>query len=118
MAAGRAARKLALSRPSSHLRVMVRTPPSAPHPALRRIVFAIGCLLVLVTPAVAVLPGPGGIFTFAAGMGLVLRASPWAKRRYVGFKRRWPRQGAWCDWGLRRNSARRRASRARAAKSD
>ncbi|MET0269090.1 MAG: hypothetical protein ABW173_01560 [Sphingomonas sp.] len=97
---------------------MARTPLSTPHPAVRRALFVAGCLLVLVTPAIGVLPGPGGIFTFAAGMSLILRCSPWAKRRYVLLKRRWPRQGAWCDRGLRRPSARRRASRERAAKSD
>ncbi|TVV72607.1 hypothetical protein FOY91_14160 [Sphingomonas solaris] len=82
---------------------------------VRRTLFVIGCLLVIVTPAVAVLPGPGGVFTFAGGMSLILRYSPWAKRRYVTFKRRWPRHGAWCDWGLRRHSAKRRKARDKAA---
>ncbi len=75
---------------------------------LRLCLFALGCLLIAITPLIAILPGPGGIFSFGAGLALVLKNSPWARRRYVGFKRRWPRWGAWTDWGMRRGSARRR----------
>lgn len=72
--------------------------------------FALGVLLVIVTPAVAILPGPGGVFVFAAGLAMMLKNSSWAKRTYVRFKRRWPKSGDWCDWGLRRPSYRRRRS--------
>lgn len=72
--------------------------------------FGVGVALMAVSPLVGVIPGPGGIFVFAGGLGLALKYSRWAKRRYVGFKRRWPRQGAWADWGLRRASAKRRAA--------
>jgi hypothetical protein len=75
---------------------------------VRLTLFALGILLMVVTPAVAILPGPGGIFVFAAGLALALRNSDWAKRRYVHFKRWQPKVGAWADWGLRRASARRR----------
>ena len=80
----------------------------------------LGWLLLALTPVVGVLPGPGGIFLFALGLGLVLRNSLWAKRRYVRFKRRWPRSGGWADRGLRRASARRReaVTRARAERAD
>ena len=44
----------------------------------------------------------------AAGLGLVLKYSGWAKRQYVRFKRRHPNKGRWADWGMRRPSARRR----------
>jgi len=44
------------------------------------LVFAIGVLLIVVTPLVSALPGPGGIFVFAAGLTLILRSSLWAKR--------------------------------------
>jgi hypothetical protein len=71
-------------------------------------VFVLGVLLILVTPLVAALPGPGGIFVFAAGLTLILRSSLWAKRHYVRFKRWQPRAGSWADWGLRRRSAKRR----------
>ena len=68
----------------------------------------LGILLMLVSPAAGVLPGPGGLFVFAAGLTLTLRYSEWAKRRYVRFKRQHPNKGAWADWGLRRRSAQRR----------
>lgn len=70
--------------------------------------FALGVLLILLAPAVGVLPGPGGIVFFGFGLGLVLKYSAWAKRRYVRFKRAHPNKGRWADWGLRRRSARRR----------
>ncbi len=82
---------------------------------MRRFWFVLGCLLLVATPPIAVLPGPGGTVTFGLGLGLVLKYSPWAKRRYVAFKRRWPKPGAWADWGLRRASARRRLARGKSA---
>lgn len=72
--------------------------------------FVVGVVLMVVSPIVGAIPGPGGIFVFAGGLGLALKYSRWAKRRYVGFKRRWPRHGAWADWGLRRASAKRRTA--------
>jgi len=77
-------------------------------PPVRTALFILGLLLMVATPAVAILPGPGGIFVFAAGLALALRNSEWAKRRYVRFKRWQPRAGAWTDWGLRRGSHLRR----------
>jgi hypothetical protein len=81
---------------------------------MRIALLVLGWLLLIVTPVVGVLPGPGGVFTFAIGAGLVLKNSAWAKRRYVRLKRRWPVPGRWCDLGLRRASARRRQALARA----
>ena len=40
---------------------------------------------------------------------LVSQNSRWAKKRYVAFKRRWPKHGEWADWGLRRESYKRRS---------
>jgi hypothetical protein len=80
---------------------------------VRTSLFVLGLLLMAATPVVGVLPGPGGIFVFAAGLALTLRNSEWAKRRYVRFKRWQPRAGAWADWGLRRPSARRRVAAAK-----
>jgi hypothetical protein len=68
----------------------------------------LGILLILVTPLVGVLPGPGGVFVFAAGAALVLKYSPWGKRLYVRLRRRYPKGAAWADWALRRASHRRR----------
>jgi hypothetical protein len=83
---------------------------------IRTSLFALGCLLILSAPLVGFLPGPGGVIVAAAGLSLALKNSAWAKRRYVHFKKRWPKWGGWCDWGLRRRSARRRHALAREAR--
>lgn len=77
-------------------------------PMVRQGLFLLGCLLIIISPLVGAVPGPGGVFVFAAGLALVLQNSEWAKRLYVRFKRRHPNKGRWADWGLRRPSARRR----------
>jgi len=77
-------------------------------PAVRTTLFVLGCLLLILTPFVGALPGPGGVVVFAAGLGLALQYSEWAKRKYVQFKRAHPNKGRGADWGLRRRSARRR----------
>ncbi|HWT31306.1 MAG TPA: hypothetical protein VN240_09820 [Propylenella sp.] len=77
-------------------------------PMVRQALFLLGALLILVSPLVGAIPGPGGVVVFAFGLGLVLKYSEWAKRQYVRFKRRHPNKGRWADWGLRRTSARRR----------
>ena len=76
--------------------------------AVRTGLFATGLLLMLISPALGVLPGPGGLIVFGAGLGLTLKYSEWAKRKYVQFKRKHPNKGRWADWGMRRRSARRR----------
>jgi hypothetical protein len=81
--------------------------------AMRLGQLVIGILLVLITPLVGVLPGPGGVVVFGIGLGLILRNSAWAKRRYVAFKRKQPKMGGWADWGLRRQSAKRRGEKAK-----
>ena len=82
-------------------------------PFLRQGLFFLGCLLIIIAPLVGAIPGPGGVFVFAAGLALVLRNSEWAKRQYVKFKRRHPNKGRWADWGMRRLSARRREERSK-----
>ncbi len=77
-------------------------------PGVRSALFVVGCLLMATAPLVGIIPGPGGVVVFAAGLALALKYSEWAKRQYVRFKRRHPRKGAWADWGMRRASARRR----------
>lgn len=77
-------------------------------PAVRTGLFLIGILLMLLSPLVGAIPGPGGVIVFGMGLGLTLKYSDWAKRQYVRFKRRHPNKGRWADWGLRRRSARRR----------
>ena len=75
---------------------------------VRTALFMTGLLLIILSPLVGAIPGPGGVFVFAAGLTLALRNSDWAKRQYVRFKRWQPKAGGWADWGLRRRSARRR----------
>jgi len=62
---------------------------------------------------VGALPGPGGIFVFAAGAALLLRNSAWVRRRYVWAKKRWPKLGHYSDMSLRRRSHRQRQARRR-----
>ena len=76
--------------------------------AVRSALFILGLFLMVVSPLAGVLPGPGGILVFAAGLALTLKYSEWAKRKYVEFKRKHPKKGRWTDWGMRRPSARRR----------
>jgi hypothetical protein len=78
------------------------------NPVVRYGLLVIGVLLIVVSPLAGLLPGPGGIFVFALGLGLTLQNSMWARRRYVALKRKQPKIGGWADWGLRRASARRR----------
>lgn len=68
----------------------------------------IGLLLIILSPLAGAIPGPGGVFVFAGGLALALKNSEWAKRQYVRFKRRQPKAGRWADWGLRRQSFKRR----------
>jgi hypothetical protein len=77
-------------------------------PMVRQMLVVAGCLLMVVAPLVGAIPGPGGVFVFAAGLSLALKYSGLAKRLYVRFKRRHPNKGRWADWGMRRASARRR----------
>ena len=87
------------------------------HPWVEMLLFVVGILLIIASPVAGIIPGPGGIFVFAAGLALVLKTSMWAKRRYVHFKRWKPKLGAWSDWGLRRASAKRRTELSKARES-
>ncbi len=78
------------------------------HPVVEWSIFVVGVILMLLSPLAGIVPGPGGIFVFAIGLAMVLKTSMWAKRHYVRLKRRQPKAGRWADWGLRRQSAKRR----------
>ena len=84
-------------------------------PLIRAVLVGLGVLLILLTPLVGVIPGPGGIFVFAAGLVLILQNAGWARRRFARLKRRYPRFGHYSDMALRRRSFRRRQQRAREA---
>ena len=77
-------------------------------PVVEWTIFALGLVLMILSPLAGVVPGPGGILVFALGLAMVLKTSMWAKRHYVRFKRWQPKAGRWVDWGLRRSSAKRR----------
>ncbi|MEP3225368.1 MAG: hypothetical protein ABJO01_05290 [Parasphingorhabdus sp.] len=62
----------------------------------------LGFALMLLSPIVGAIPGPGFIIMFPIGLALVLQNSRWAKKRYVDFKRRFPQYGQWTDWAMRR----------------
>jgi hypothetical protein len=85
---------------------------------VRYTLVGIGCLLIALTPLVGPIPGPGGIIVFAAGLSLVLKYSGVAKRIYVRFKKKHPKKGRWADWGLRRQSAKRREERLKAREAE
>ncbi|MBW4332269.1 hypothetical protein KY084_15540 [Stakelama sp. CBK3Z-3] len=82
---------------------------------IRILLLGVGILLILVSPLVGAIPGPGGIFVFAGGLVLVLQNSHWARKHFVKAKRRWPRFGKLADQALRRRSARRRRKREKQA---
>jgi hypothetical protein len=85
------------------------------HPVVEWTIFAIGVSLLLLSPLIGVLPGPGGIIVAGLGLALILKTSAWARRHYVRFKRWQPKAGRWTDWALRRPSARRRKELQKAA---
>ena len=78
------------------------------NPVVEWSILSLGVALLIVSPLVGALPGPGGIVVAGIGLALILRTSMWAKRRYVRFKRWQPKAGRWTDWALRRPSAQRR----------
>ena len=80
-------------------------------PVTEWLIFLVGVILIIVSPVVGAIPGPGGVIVFALGLAMVLKTSRWARRRYVKFKRWQPEAGRWTDWGLRRKSAQRREAR-------
>ena len=85
---------------------------------LRTLWFSTGVVLVIVSPVVGAIPGPGGIFVFAAGLALMLQNSARSKRVFVGVKRRWPSVGHYADLGMRRKSAARRRMRDKVDRAD
>jgi hypothetical protein len=78
------------------------------NPVVEWSLLVLGVMLLVVSPLVGAIPGPGGIVVAGIGLALVLKTSVWAKRRYVKFKRWQPKAGRWTDWALQRRSAKRR----------
>ena len=84
-------------------------------PLFRTILVVLGFAIMAASPLVGIVPGPGGILVFAAGLVLVLKNATWARRYFARLKRRWPRFGHYSDMALRRRSFRRRQQRAKDA---
>src|SRR5215213_6406605 len=85
------------------------------HPVVEWGMFVLGVVLLIVSPLVGAIPGPGGIIVAGIGLALMLKTSMWARRHYVRFKRWRPKlfgrrltPGRWTDLALRRRSALRR----------
>jgi hypothetical protein len=78
---------------------------------VRTILVVAGFLLMAAAPLVGIIPGPGGVFVFAAGLVLVLQNANWARRHFARLKKRWPRFGRYADMALRRRSYRQRRQR-------
>ena len=95
-----AALKRATVRRPNFLQVLIRSEP------VRVAQLGAGLLLMLLGPVVGFsvpIPFPVGLVLFGAGLALVLRNSGWARRRYVRWKRRYPRAGKITEFGLQRH---------------
>lgn len=83
----------------------ISTPRSTP-PKLsaggRIAMLTLGWCMIIISPIVGALPGPGFIILFPIGLAIVLKNSRWAKGFYIKFKRKFPDYGVWTDWTLRR----------------
>lgn len=71
----------------------------------RLVWLALGLFLLALGAVVSPVPGPWSIPFVLLGLILVLRNSRWARRRYVGVSRRWPRWFALPNRMLRRRGA-------------
>jgi hypothetical protein len=78
------------------------------HPVVEWGILVLGVILLVLSPIVGAIPGPGGIIVAGIGLAMILKTSMWARRYYVKFKRWQPKAGRWTDWALRRPSAKRR----------
>ena len=88
------------------------------HPVVEWGIFALGVILLVLSPLVGAIPGPGGLIVAGIGLAMILKTSMWARRYYVKFKRWQPKAGRWTDWALRRSSAKRREALRKAQAED
>ncbi|MFC4292874.1 PGPGW domain-containing protein [Sphingorhabdus arenilitoris] len=68
----------------------------------RMLMLVIGWLLIIASPIIGALPGPGFLILFPIGLAMVLKNSRWAKKQYLKLRDRHPEYGRWTDWALRR----------------
>lgn len=90
-----------MTRPT-FLKSLVRSEP------VRVAQMATGLALMVVSPALVLIPSPFpfALILFGIGLALLLRNSGWARRRYVRWTRRYPRAGKFTDFGLQRRGHR------------
>ena len=82
------------------LQLLIRSEP------VRVAQLGVGGVMMIVGPIVGAplpVPFPVGLVLFGVGLALVLRNSGWARRRYVRWKRRYPRAGRITEFGLQRH---------------
>jgi hypothetical protein len=72
-------------------------------PAYRWSMVILGWALIIAAPLVSWLPGPGGLMLFIIGLGVILKHSRWAKKRYSRLSKQHPEYARWANWALRRN---------------
>lgn len=63
----------------------------------------LGWVLVLASPLIGALPGPGFLIVFPIGLAVILKHSRWAKKQYVRLTRANPEYGDWINWALGRS---------------
>lgn len=73
--------------------------------AWRWLMLMLGWVLVLGSPLLGPLPGPGPLIILPVGLAIILKHSRWAKKRYAVLARNNPEYGRWADWAMRRNKA-------------
>lgn len=75
----------------------------------------LGVIIMLISPLVGAIPGPGGVFVFALGLAMVLRSSRQSRKLHAKLRRKWPRYAHLTDLGLgrwKKHNARKAAKRA------
>jgi hypothetical protein len=72
-------------------------------PAYRWSMVILGWTLIVAAPLISWLPGPGGIALFIIGLGVILKHSLWAKKRYARLSRQHPEYANWANWAMRRS---------------
>lgn len=77
-------------------------------PVYRWSMVILGWALVIAAPLISWLPGPGGLALFIVGLGVILKHSLWAKKRYSRLAKQHPEYGRWADWAMRRTKAKQR----------
>lgn len=71
--------------------------------AYRWLMLTVGWILVLGSPLLGPLPGPGPVILLPIGLAIILKHSRWAKKRYARAARIYPRYTNWANWAMQRS---------------